>query len=118
MDNPADTLDQADEDILTYTISDEALEAAAGQELIEIELAQQWWRGLLEHGGSRCITRVGVAFNPDVTHCVSLRQAVACFHMVSIPSTCSAGAHRTSIVFSKAPSRPTCPCSNRPTTSW
>jgi hypothetical protein len=65
MDNPADTLDQADEDILTYTISDEALEAAAGQELIEIELAQQWWRGLLEHGGSRCITRVGVAFNPD-----------------------------------------------------
>jgi hypothetical protein len=30
MDNPADTLDQADEDILTYTVSDEALEAAAG----------------------------------------------------------------------------------------
>jgi hypothetical protein len=32
MDNPADTLDQADEDILTYTASDEALEAAAGTE--------------------------------------------------------------------------------------
>jgi hypothetical protein len=29
MDNPADTLDQADEEILTYTASDEALEAAA-----------------------------------------------------------------------------------------
>jgi hypothetical protein len=32
MDNPANTLDQADEDILTYTASDEALEAAAGTE--------------------------------------------------------------------------------------
>jgi hypothetical protein len=32
MDNPADTLDQADEDILTYTLSDDALEAAAGIE--------------------------------------------------------------------------------------
>jgi len=32
MDNPADTLDQADEEILTYTASDEALEAAAGTE--------------------------------------------------------------------------------------
>jgi hypothetical protein len=32
MDNPADTLDQADEEILTYTVSDEALEAAAGTE--------------------------------------------------------------------------------------
>ena len=30
LDNPADTLDQADEEILTYTVSDEALEAAAG----------------------------------------------------------------------------------------
>jgi hypothetical protein len=30
MENPADTLDQADEDILTYTASDDALEAAAG----------------------------------------------------------------------------------------
>ena len=30
MDNLADTLDQADEDILTYTASDEELEAAAG----------------------------------------------------------------------------------------
>jgi hypothetical protein len=29
MDNPADTLDQADEDILTPTISDDALEGAA-----------------------------------------------------------------------------------------
>jgi hypothetical protein len=28
MDNPADTLDQTDQDILTYTVSDEALEAA------------------------------------------------------------------------------------------
>jgi hypothetical protein len=28
------TLDQADEDILTYTVSDEALEAAAGAEAI------------------------------------------------------------------------------------
>jgi hypothetical protein len=34
MDTSADTLDQADEEILTYTVSDEALEAAAG---IEIE---------------------------------------------------------------------------------
>ena len=32
MDNPADTLDQADEDILTYIASDEALEAATGTE--------------------------------------------------------------------------------------
>ena len=32
MDNLADTLDQADEDILTYTNSDEELEAAAGTE--------------------------------------------------------------------------------------
>jgi hypothetical protein len=32
MDNPTDTLDQADEEILTYTVSDEALEAAAGTE--------------------------------------------------------------------------------------
>jgi hypothetical protein len=31
MDNPADTLDQTDEDVLTYTVSDEALEAAAGE---------------------------------------------------------------------------------------
>jgi hypothetical protein len=30
MDNPADTLDQADEDILTSTVSDDAMEAAAG----------------------------------------------------------------------------------------
>jgi hypothetical protein len=30
MDNPADTLDQADEEVLTYTASDEELEAAAG----------------------------------------------------------------------------------------
>jgi hypothetical protein len=29
-DTTSDTLDQADEDILTYTASDEALEAAAG----------------------------------------------------------------------------------------
>jgi hypothetical protein len=29
MDNPADTPDQADEEILTYTASDEALEAEA-----------------------------------------------------------------------------------------
>jgi hypothetical protein len=28
MDNPADTLDQTDEDILTPTVSDEAIEAA------------------------------------------------------------------------------------------
>jgi hypothetical protein len=33
MDNPADTLDQADEEILTYTASDEALEAAGGTEI-------------------------------------------------------------------------------------
>jgi hypothetical protein len=32
MDNPTDTLDQTDEDILTYTVSDEALEAATGIE--------------------------------------------------------------------------------------
>jgi hypothetical protein len=35
MDDPSTTtatLDQADEDILTYTVSDEALEAAAGTE--------------------------------------------------------------------------------------
>jgi hypothetical protein len=30
----SDTLDQADEDILTYTVSDDALEAAAGTEVI------------------------------------------------------------------------------------
>jgi hypothetical protein len=30
--NIADNLDQTDEDILTYTVSDEALEAAAGTE--------------------------------------------------------------------------------------
>ena len=28
MDTPADTLDQTDEDVLSYTISDEAMEAA------------------------------------------------------------------------------------------
>jgi hypothetical protein len=32
MDNPADTLDQTDEDIFFYTVSDEALEAAGGME--------------------------------------------------------------------------------------
>jgi hypothetical protein len=32
--NIADTLDQADEEILTYIVSDEALEAAAGTEAI------------------------------------------------------------------------------------
>jgi hypothetical protein len=32
MDNPADTLDQANEEVLTYTASNEALEAAAGIE--------------------------------------------------------------------------------------
>jgi hypothetical protein len=32
MDNPADTLDQTDEDILTYTVSDAALKAAADTE--------------------------------------------------------------------------------------
>ena len=33
MDNPADTLDQADEEILnTHTVSDDAIEAAAGME--------------------------------------------------------------------------------------
>ena len=32
MDNPADTPDQTDEDILTHTASDEAVEAAAGIE--------------------------------------------------------------------------------------
>ena len=36
MDNPADTLDQADEEILTYTVSDEALEAAAGSERVTL----------------------------------------------------------------------------------
>jgi hypothetical protein len=33
MDNPADNLDQTDEDMLTYTVSDDALEAAASIEL-------------------------------------------------------------------------------------
>jgi hypothetical protein len=33
MDNPADSLDQADEEILTYTASDEELDAVAGTEL-------------------------------------------------------------------------------------
>jgi hypothetical protein len=36
MDTPSnitDTIDQTDEDILTYTVSDEGLEAAAGTEL-------------------------------------------------------------------------------------
>jgi hypothetical protein len=32
MDNPADTLDQTDEDILTYTVSDAVLKAAADTE--------------------------------------------------------------------------------------
>ena len=32
MDNPADIFDQTDEDILTSTVSDEALEGAAGIE--------------------------------------------------------------------------------------
>ena len=35
MDNPADTLDQADEEVLTYTASDEELEAAAGIESVQ-----------------------------------------------------------------------------------
>ena len=31
-DTTSDTLDQIDEDVLTYTVSDDALEAAAGTE--------------------------------------------------------------------------------------
>ena len=50
MDNPADTLDQADEDILTYTVSDEALEAAAGTERGE-HITEQF-SGLIE--ATRC----------------------------------------------------------------
>jgi hypothetical protein len=41
MENPADTLDQADEEILTYTTSDEALEAAAGRVMSADTLASQ-----------------------------------------------------------------------------
>jgi hypothetical protein len=40
MDLQIDTgLDQADEDILTYTVSDEALEAAAGSERVATVLS-------------------------------------------------------------------------------
>jgi hypothetical protein len=34
-------LDQADEDILTYTVSDEAIEAVAAKALQEVQ--QTWW---------------------------------------------------------------------------
>jgi hypothetical protein len=37
-DTTSDNLDQAHEDILTYTVSDEALEAEAGTEIISIGL--------------------------------------------------------------------------------
>jgi hypothetical protein len=40
---PADTLHQADEDILTYTASDEVLEAAAGTE--RGMMMMTWWAG-------------------------------------------------------------------------
>jgi hypothetical protein len=40
-DTTSDTLDQAGEDILSYTVSDEALEAAAGKLLMSWSLASQ-----------------------------------------------------------------------------
>ena len=50
MDQETDHLDQADEDILTYTVSDEALEAAAGTESEAVSsmcygLGRCSWRG-------------------------------------------------------------------------
>jgi hypothetical protein len=43
----SDTLDQTDEDILTYTVSDEALEAAAGEAAASL-------RSLYHPGGLHC----------------------------------------------------------------
>ena len=40
----SDTLDQADEEILTYTVSDEALEAAAGT-LAQNNTVSAYWLG-------------------------------------------------------------------------
>jgi hypothetical protein len=40
MDNPADTLDQADEEILNHTVSAEALEAAAAAGTVSAVLDQ------------------------------------------------------------------------------
>ena len=41
MNEQTDHLDQIDEDILTYTVSDEALEAAAGRERGEMTITNQ-----------------------------------------------------------------------------
>ena len=41
--NIADSLDRADEDILTYTVSDEAMEAAAGIERALGSVAAPGW---------------------------------------------------------------------------
>jgi hypothetical protein len=48
MNDDTTTLDQADEDILTYTVSDEALEAAAGT---AANTATQWNTVCLSMGG-------------------------------------------------------------------
>jgi hypothetical protein len=39
------TLDQADQDILSYTVSDEALEAAAGPVLAQNNTISAYWLG-------------------------------------------------------------------------
>ena len=44
MNNPADTFDQADEEILTYTVSDEALEAAANKDRPGETIGGTWIR--------------------------------------------------------------------------
>ena len=47
--NTTDTLDQADEHILTYTVSDEALEAAGGVPAIRMPLTY-------EYGETACLS--------------------------------------------------------------
>jgi hypothetical protein len=42
-DTTSDILDQADEEILTYTVSDEAMEAAAGIEMAAATVAAPGW---------------------------------------------------------------------------
>jgi hypothetical protein len=54
MDDPTTTatLDQADEDILTYTASDDALEAAAGTERGEVRFFTRTRDSITRCGGS------------------------------------------------------------------
>jgi hypothetical protein len=97
-DNPADTLDQADEEILTYTVSDEAIEAAAkpspfaslytynqsagcGCTLVPISpittARLQTWRGVMQPSPQAsclpCLYAIGQPGDPDQARSVLRR---------------------------------------------